>query len=197
MSGVVSSPSLLPPKKIKIPGGKVPIKAEEPASSGPPKLKHKQSTSGPPDPGPPPKKPKKAEDIYVLERFKAVTFDDEPVDIGEINESRLREVMRLVAADNKFDEGMDRGELMAAAGQMLAEEGKAIRFKKSNVQLDAKAHWKTMQPETRRPYEAKVCAAAQRAQRGDARATMWPSPARCLRTHTRALWPQRVAMRVH
>ena len=50
---------------------------------------------------------------------------------------------------------MDRGELLGAAGELLAVEGNDIRFKKSLVQIEAKAKWQGMTPNERRPYEAK------------------------------------------
>ena len=70
----------------------------------------------------------------MLECFKKISEDDEPVDLGELPEQRLRTIVRLVSQDPDFDEGMNRGELLAAAGDLLAREGNAIRFKKSPLQ---------------------------------------------------------------
>ena len=126
-----------------------------------PKVKKPQSasSSAAAAAGPPPKKPKRAEDHYVLEQFRAMSKDDDdPLDIGTLVESELREVVRLVTADNKHDEGMDRGEVLAAAGDLLAQEGFLLRFKKSLVQIQARAAWKKMGNEARAPYEAKVSA---------------------------------------
>ena len=102
-----------------------------------------------------PKKPKAPMDYYVLECFKKMNQDDDLIDLGELPESRLRTVLRLVSADSTFGDGMDRGELLGAAGELLAVEGNDIRFKKSLVQIEAKAKWQGMTPNERRPYEAK------------------------------------------
>ena len=106
--------------------------------------------------GPPPKKPKSPLDLYVLECFKSMDHDDDLIDLGELPEARLRTVLRLVSADAKFGDGMDRGELLGAAGELLAIEGNTIRFKKSLVQIEAKAKWLLMSSDERRPYEEKV-----------------------------------------
>ena len=146
-----------PPKKAAV--GKAKAEADEAKKSEGvhPKLKHKQgSSSSPAAPGPPPRKPRSAADHYVLECFKKISEDDEPVDLGELPEQRLRTIVRLVSQDPDFDEGMNRGELLAAAGDLLAREGNAIRFKKSLVQIEAKERWKNFTDEQRASCEAKV-----------------------------------------
>jgi len=110
---------------------------------------------------PAPKKPRKPEDHFVLEKFKELKNldDDEPVDLGALVENDLREVLRLVTGDKSHDEGMDLSEVMGAAGNLLAQEGNSLRFKKSVVQIEARSCWKTMEEAARAPYDAKVRAA--------------------------------------
>ena len=107
---------------------------------------------------PAPKKPRKPEDHFVLHKFKELKNqdEDEPVDLDALTEKYLREVVRLVTANNSHDEGMDRGEVMATAGDLLAQEGNSLRFKKSLVQIEARSLWKTMDEAARAPYDAKV-----------------------------------------